>query len=308
MNAAIRAVVRTGLDKGWEVFGVRHGYAGSIAQDIVPLTQRDVGGILQRGGTILGSARSQEFRTQEGQEKALRGFQQLGIDALFVIGGNGSQAGAYALSKRGFPVVGIASTIDNDLYGTDVSIGVDTALNIALEAIDRLKVTASSHQRAFLVEVMGRDCGYLALMSGIAGGAEAIVLPEVETNPEIIADEIRIAYERGKAHAIVVVAEGATYNAEALAAYFQQHREELGFELRVTTLGHVQRGGEPGAFDRLLATRLGAGATERLAEGEHGVLVGWLKGEVRSTPLAEVVSNRKALDMNLVELSKVLAH
>jgi 6-phosphofructokinase 1 len=207
----------------------------------------------------------------------------------------------------GFPVVGVASTIDNDLYGSDITIGVDTALNIALEAIDRLKVTASSHQRAFLVEVMGRNCGYLALMSGIAGGAESIVLPEVEIQPETIAEELHSAYERGKPHAIVVVAEGAEYNAEKLVAYFQEHRQTLGFELRATTLGHVQRGGEPGAYDRLLATRLGAAATQRLADGEHGVLVGLLKGEIKSTPLAEVATNTKPLDMSLVELARVLA-
>lgn len=307
MNAAIRAVVRTGIERGWEVIGVRHGYAGCIAQEVMPLTARDVGGILQRGGTILGSARSQEFRTEKGRTTALRNFHQLNIEALVVIGGNGSQTGAHALSQMGFPVVGIASTIDNDLYGSEITIGVDTALNIALEAIDRLKVTASSHERAFLVEVMGRDCGYLALMAGIAGGAEAIVIPEVETDPETIADEIRVAYERGKAHAIVVVAEGAKYDAEKLAAYFHEHRDGLGFDLRVTTLGHVQRGGEPGAFDRLLATRFGAAATTCLANGEYGVLVGLLKGEIKTTPLAEVVAGRKMLDMNLVGLAKSLA-
>jgi 6-phosphofructokinase 1 len=307
MNAAIRAVVRTGLDKGWEVIGIRHGYSGCISRDTVPLAARDVGGIIQRGGTILGSARSKEFKTEQGRATAVRNFNQLGIEALVVIGGNGSQSGAYALSQMGFPVVGIASTIDNDLYGSEITIGVDTALNIALEAIDRLKVTASSHQRVFLVEVMGRDCGYLALMAGIAGGAEAIVIPEVDTDPETIADEIRIAYQRGKAHAIVVVAEGAKYDADKLGAYFQEHREELGFDLRVTTLGHVQRGGEPGAFDRLLATRFGAAATTCLAAGEHGVLIGLLKGEIKPTPLAEVVANRKTLDMNLVGLAKSLA-
>jgi 6-phosphofructokinase 1 len=307
MNAAIRAVVRTGIERRWEVIGVRHGYAGCIAQDVVPLTARDVGGILQRGGTILGSARSEAFRTEEGRATALRNFQNLGIEALVVIGGNGSQTGSYALSQMGFPVIGIASTIDNDLYGSDITIGVDTALNIALEAIDRLKITASSHQRAFLVEVMGRDCGYLALMAGIAGGAESIVIPEIQTDPETVADEIRIAYERGKAHAIVVVAEGAKYDAEKLAGYFKEHREELGFDLRMTTLGHVQRGGEPGAFDRLLATRFGAAATACLANGEHGVLVGLLKGEIKTTPLAEVVASRQALDMNLIALAKSLA-
>ncbi|MGB9634749.1 MAG: ATP-dependent 6-phosphofructokinase, partial [Chloroflexaceae bacterium] len=179
MNAAIRAVVRTGLDKGFEVFGVRHGYRGLIAGEFSLLTARDVGGIMQRGGTILGSARSEEFRTAEGQREALRRLGDAGIEALVVIGGNGSQTGSYALAKAGFPVVGVASTIDNDLYGSEITLGVDTALNIALEAIDRLKVTASSHLRAFVVEVMGRDCGYLALMTGIAGGAEAVTLPEV---------------------------------------------------------------------------------------------------------------------------------
>ena len=206
-----------------------------------------------------------------------------------------------------FPVVGVASTIDNDLYGSDITIGVDTALNIALEAIDRLKVTALSHERAFLIEVMGRDCGYLALMAGIAGGTEAIVIPEVETNPEVLAGELRSAYERGQAHALVVVAEGAKYNAGALVDYFKEDKERLGFDLRVTTLGHVQRGGAPSAYDRLLATRLGADAVDRLARGEHGVLVGLVKGEITATPLAEVVSNKKLLDLRLLKLAQKLA-
>jgi 6-phosphofructokinase 1 len=230
MNAAIRAVVRTGLDRGWEVFGVRHGFAGLTAGDFLSLGARDVGGIIQRGGTALWSARCPEFKTEEARREALDQLQRRNISALVVIGGDGSQKGSHAISQMGFPVVGVASTIDNDLYGSEITIGVDTALNIALEAIDRLKVTASSHQRAFLVETMGRDCGYLALMAGIAGGAEAIVIPEVETNPELIAAELRGAYDRGKAHAIVVVAEGAEYNAEKLARYFKEHRERLGFD------------------------------------------------------------------------------
>ncbi len=307
MNAAIRAVVRTGLDRGWEVFGVRQGYAGLIAGDFVSLGVRDVGGVIQRGGTMLGSSRCPEFKNEESREKALDQLRRRAISGLVVIGGNGSQAGSHALWQMGFPVVGVASTIDNDLYGSEITIGVDTALNIALEAIDRLKVTASSHQRAFLVETMGRDCGYLALMAGIAGGAEAIVIPEVETNPEFLASELRLAYDRGKAHAIVVVAEGAKYNAEELARYFKEHRARLGFDLRVTTLGHVQRGGAPGAFDRLLATRLAAAATERLARGEYGVLVGLLDGKIAATPLDEVVANRKTLDPGLLELAGILA-
>jgi len=307
MNAAIRAVVRTGLYKGWKVFGVHHGYAGLISGDMEQLEARDVSGIIQQGGTVLGSARCLEFETEDGRWKALRELNQHGIEALVVIGGNGSQSGAYALSQMDFPVVGVASTIDNDLYGSEITIGVDTALNIALEAIDRLKVTASSHQRAFLIEVMGRKCGYLALMSAIAGGAEAVVIPEVETDPEALATELRDSYKRGKSHALIVVAEGATYNAEALLRYFQEHRERLGFDLRATTLGHVQRGGAPGAFDRLLATRLGAGATEHLAQGEYGILMGLNKGEITPTPLAEAVANKKPLDMRLLELAHVLA-
>jgi len=201
----------------------------------------------------------------------------------------------------------VASTIDNDLYGSEITIGVDTALNIALEAIDRLKVTASSHQRAFIVEVMGRDCGYLALMSAIAGGAEAVVIPEVESDPEAIATELRDSYRRGKSHAIIVVAEGAKYNAEGLLEYFKVHRERLGFELRATTLGHVQRGGAPGAYDRLLATRLGAAAVQRLAAGEHGILMGLLHGEIQATPLAEVAATKKCLDLSLLKLADALA-
>ena len=223
-----------------------------------------------------------------------------------VIGGNGSQTGSQALQQMGLPVIGVASTIDNDLYGSDMAIGVDTALNVALETIDRLKATAALPRRAFLVEVMGRECGYLALMTGIAGGAEAIVIPEVETDPEALATELRASYER-KSRALVVVAEGARYNARALVDYFEQHAERLGLELRSIALGHVQRGGEPGAFDRLLATRLGAAAVDHLAQGDHGILVGLLRGEVGTTPLDEVVAGQKPLDPKMLELAHILA-
>jgi 6-phosphofructokinase 1 len=307
MNAAIRAVVRTGLDKGWEMFGVRRGYTGLIDNDLLPLGARDVSGIIQQGGTVLGSTRCPEFETEEGRLKALKILEENDIYALIVIGGNGSQAGACALSQMGYPVVGVASTIDNDLYGSDVTIGVDTALNVALEAIDRLKVTAESHQRAFIVEVMGRDCGYLALMAGIAGGAEFVIIPEVDTDPEMVAVQLHTDYERGKKHALVVVSEGARYNAERLRHYFDEHRERLGFELRVTTLGHVQRGGAPGAYDRLLATRLGAAATDCLIQGRHGIMVGLINGAVTSTPLAEVAANKKQLDLGFLELARVLS-
>jgi 6-phosphofructokinase 1 len=289
------------------VFGIRRGFSGLIAGNFISLEARDVGGILQQAGTMLGSARCPEFRTEEGQINALRQLGAHGIEALVVIGGNGSQTGAHQLTQMGFPVVGVASTIDNDLYGAEITIGVDTALNIALEAIDRLKVTASSHQRAFLVEVMGRDCGYLALAAAVAGGAESVIIPEMETDPETLAAELRGAYQRGKPHALVVVAEGAKFNAERLIHHFAEHRQRLGFELRATILGHVQRGGTPGAFDRLLATRLGAAAVERLALGESGVLLGLNRGEITATPLDDVVANKKPLDLSLFELARVLA-
>ncbi|MDI7276707.1 MAG: 6-phosphofructokinase, partial [Anaerolineae bacterium] len=197
--------------------------------------------------------------------------------------------------------------IDNDLPCTDISIGVDTAVNVALEAIDRLRVTASSHQRAFLVEVMGRKQGYLALASGMAGGAELIIIPEVPVEPEQIAQGLREAYDRGKEHAIAVVAEGARYNAEAIAHYFREHGERLGFELRVTTLGHVQRGGAPGAFDRLLATRFGSAAVETLLRGEVGIVVVIQSGQVTTVPVEQVVHGTKPLDLRLYELAQVLA-
>lgn len=307
MNAAIRSVVRTGIDAGWEVYGIHHGYAGLLADDFIPLGARDVGGILQRGGTFLGSARCPEFKTEAGQRQALDILGRRSMQGLVVIGGNGSQAGSAALAHLGFPVVGVASTIDNDLYGSEITIGVDTALNIALEALDRLKVTAESHHRAFLVEVMGRDCGYLALMAGIAGGAEAICIPEVAVDPEEIADQIRSAYQRGKPHALVVVAEGARYDAEALVAYFKEHQERLGFDLRATTLGHVQRGGAPGAFDRLLASRLGAAAVRFLQAGQTGVLAGLNRSEITATPLPQVIANKKTLDQDLLDLAGILA-
>ncbi len=306
MNAAIRAVVRCGIDKGWDIFGIRNGYAGLISGNINRLGTRDVGGILHKGGTMLGSARCKEFFTEEGRRKGIRALRQIGIDALVVIGGNGSQTGSYHLHKLGYPVVGIASTIDNDLCGSEMTIGVDTALNIALEAIDRLKVTASSHQRAFLIEVMGRNCGYIALMAGLAGGAEYILIPEVETDPEDIAETLRLAYEHGKAHAIIVVAEGAKYNAEALTGFFEQHKDRLGFKIRATILGHVQRGGRPGAYDRILASRFGQGAVDAIDREEFGTLVGLNKGEITTTPLEEVISNQKTISMEMVKLAHLL--
>ncbi len=306
MNAAIRSVVRCAVSKGWTTFGVRNGYQGLIDGLFEPMGTREVGGILQRGGTILGSARCEEFKTVEGRERAIRSLNRRGVDALVVIGGNGTQTGSYNLSEMGFPVVGIASTIDNDLFGSDITLGVDTALNIALEAIDRLKVTASSHQRAFIVEVMGRNCGYIALMSGLAGGAEAITLPEYDTDVETLAETLRLAYEHGKSHAIIVTAEGAKYNAAALTEYFKTNRDRLGFSVRSTILGHVQRGGEPTAADRVLGSKFGLGAIEAIEREEFGVLVGIKENHIITTPLADIVGKSKPLDEELLRLFTIL--
>jgi 6-phosphofructokinase 1 len=238
---------------------------------------------------------------------ALHRLRGAGIDGLIVIGGNGSQTGAHALHTMGFPVVGVASTIDNDLYGSDVTIGVDTALNVALNAIDNLKVTAHSHRRALLVEVMGRNCGYLALMAGIAGGAEAIVIPEVEMSPEQLAELIQKAYDRGKPHSIVVVAEGAKYNADGFCKYFEQHELLTGYEFRSTVLGYVQRGAVPTCADRLLGTRLGCHAVEQLMAGNTGVLAGICNGSLVTTPLDEVIRGKKPLDPWFLKAAELLA-
>ena len=312
MNMAIRSVTRSALARGWRVFGVRGGFAGLIAppeaDKISQLQARDVGGILGEGGTVLGSARCPEFRQPEARQRGLDNLARLGVDALVVIGGNGSQAGSHALAQAGLDVVGLASTIDNDLVGSDITLGADTALNVAVEAVDKLRVTASSHHRASIVEVMGRDCGYLGLAVGLATGAEAIVLPEVEMSPEQVAERIADAYRRGKAHAVVIVAEGAAHDGPTLARLLsEQHCERIGFDVRVTVLGHIQRGGTPTAFDRLLGARLGSHAIDCLARDETGVLVGLHGKQMSTTPLAEVVGKQKPLDLDLVELARVLA-
>lgn len=307
MNAAIRAVTRSALDQGMTVHGVRQGWQGLVDDQFRPLSARDVGGIIQVGGTLLGSARSAEFREESGRSRALRNLAQRGIEGLVAIGGNGSQTGSYMFSQLGVAVVGVASTIDNDLLGTDISIGCDTALNVTLEAIDHLRTTGSSHNRAFLVETMGRDCGYLATMAGLAGGAEVISTPEHEVPAGEIAQRLRAAYERGKTHAIVVIAEGVKENTARILAYFDADKQRTGFELRATTLGHVVRGAPPSAFDRILATRLGVGAVKSLSDGETGVLIGWQKNEVTRTPLADIVGRTKPVDAELVELARILA-
>jgi len=306
LNACIRAVVRTAIGYGMRVMGIERGYAGLIEGTMREMDARSVGGIIGRGGTILGTARSEEFKTEMGRKRALRNLNRNGVEGLVVIGGDGSFRGALKLYQMGFPVIGVPGTIDNDIPYTDMCIGVDTALNTVLESIDRIKDTASSHRRAFLIEVMGRDCGYLALMGGIAGGAEMVLIPEVETSLEEVAAHLEDAYIRGKAHCIIVVAEGYKPGTRAVADYLKARQEELGFGVRVTVLGHVQRGGSPTAFDRLLATRLGCAAVQQLREGKSGVMVGLIGNKITVTPLEKVVSEKKHLDLKFYELAKVL--
>lgn len=305
MNAAVRAVVRTALEHDVETYGIRQAYAGLVNGDISPLTSREVSGILQRGGTILQTARNEEFKTQSGQNKALRNLSSLGIEGVVVIGGDGSMRGATLLDKLGVKVIGVPASIDNDMWGTNMAIGVDTALNTILDAIDKLRDTASSHQRGFIVEVMGRDCGYLALMGGILGGAEIIVTPEDPPTMEEISTALKDAYVRGKAHAIAVVAEGAPYKTTTLAEYLNE--QNTGFEIRITILGHIQRGGSPSAFDRLLATRLGVGAAERLIAGESGVMVGLDGREISTMPLEDVTSRPRPINPAYFKMAHTLS-
>lgn len=305
MNPAVRAVVRTATTKGAEVFGIRQAFAGLLAGDFERMTSRDVSGIMQRGGTILQTARNAEFETPAGQKRALRRLNEHGIEGLVVIGGDGSLRGAQALHLLGFPVVGIPGSIDNDIWGTNMSIGVDTALNTILDAVDKLRDTAASHERCFLLEVMGRNCGYLATMGGILGGAEFIVIPEHPTTLEEIGKTLEDAYMRGKSHAMGVVAEGANLKTHEIAEYLENH--EVGFEVRVTSLGHVVRGGKPSAFDRLLATRMGVAAVEYLLAGETGIMVGLHGRDIGTVTLLDAITNERSITDSYVEMAGMLA-
>jgi 6-phosphofructokinase 1 len=305
MNPCIRAVVRAAAAKGIKVIGIESGYEGLIHGDFHPMGARDVGGILQRGGTILKTARSEDFRTPHGQREAIRQMNNAGIDALVVVGGDGSLNGALKLSAQGVPVVGIPGSIDNDLYGTDMSVGVDTALNTIVETIDKLRDTATSHNHAFFVETMGRSCGYLALMSGIVCGAEMALIPEVETPIEEVSRAIEDAYRRGKQHCIIVVAEGFKPGTSKLAEMISEI--DTGFHTRVTILGHVQRGGSPTPFDRLLATRFGVQAVEFLAAGKMGVMTGLDGRDIVGVPLVDVISRPRVLSPEFIAMAKFLA-
>jgi 6-phosphofructokinase 1 len=303
MNAAIRAVVRTGISQHVEVIGVRHGFQGLVEGIYTLMDAGSVSGIINRGGTILGSARSMTYKTPEGFAQAVENLRQAGIEGLVVIGGNGSQRGNYELhTKADFPVVGVASTIDNDLYGSDYTIGFDTAVNTALESLDRLRDTATSHDRIFIIEVMGRSRGFVALHVGVAGGAEVVLLPEIPWKVEQIVDTIQTGYRRGKKSFLIVVAEGAA-RGEALA---QQLEQITGYDTRATVLGHVQRGGTPSAADRVLASQLGSYAVKFLLAGQRGVLIGEQSNTITTTPLEEVWSKDKPLDPEQLALVQVL--
>lgn len=305
MNAAIRAVVRASMANGAQVLGVINGFDGLINGEFKPLGARDVGGILQRGGTILQTSRSAHFMLAKGQREAIRRMNEAGMDGLVVIGGEGSLKGALALHQQGVKVVGVPGSIDNDVWGTNICIGTDTAMNTIMDAVDKLRDTASSHHRAFLIETMGRNCGYLAMMAGIACGAEIVLIPEVEVTLEEVGRAIENAYKRGKTHAIMINAEGSGLRTTELAKALDDM--DVGFKTRVTILGHIQRGGSPTAYDRLLASRMGVKAVTALLAGTSGVMTG-LKGHgIEYIPLEDVITNKRPTNLEYYEMTKVLA-
>lgn len=306
MNAAIRAVVRTALHHGVETYGVKRGFAGLVDGDFELLSSRSVSGIIQQAGTILGSSRLPEFKESKVQHRAIKNLNEQKIEGVIIIGGNGSQMGSYAMAQDGFPVIGIASTIDNDLIGSEPTIGVDTAINVALESVDRLKVTAASHRRAIVVEVMGRMCGYIALMTGLASGAEAVLIPEKELSFEEVVARIKRAYQQGKTNALIVVAEGSRHNVQELVESLKPYEDDLGFHIRFTILGHVQRGGAPTQCDRVLATRLGVRAVEMILKNETNILLGQENQKIKVTPLRNVVGREKKLDLELLRMATIL--
>jgi 6-phosphofructokinase 1 len=307
MNAAVRAVVRTGVYHGLEVFGIERGYKGMIDGAIRPLGPRDVSGIIGRGGTMLFTARCQEFRERAGRELAAAQLAKLRIDGVVVIGGDGSYRGAEKLSKEfGIRCVGLPGTIDNDIGGTDFTIGFDTAINTAMDAVDRIRDTAASHDRIFFVEVMGRSSGYVAMISGIAGGAENIIVPESLTDIDTLVQRLREGQARGKRSSIIVVAEGDEVGRASSIAARVAERSEFK-DNRVTVIGHLQRGGSPTAFDRVLASRMGVRAVEALLEGESGKMVSVSGQNMLLRPLAEAWELRTRFDPGLLRVAHVLS-
>jgi 6-phosphofructokinase 1 len=303
MNAAVRAVVRKAIYQGLEVVGIQRGYYGLLKKEFIPLNLRSVGDIIQRGGTMLRTARCEEFKSQPGVLEGVQNIQEQGIEGLVVIGGDGSFRGALALAQHGLPVVGIPATIDNDLEGTDYSIGYDTALNNVVDAIDKIRDTATSHERTFILEVMGHKSGQIALIAGLAGGAESILIPEVPYDIDELIFKLDRGISRGKLHSIIVVAEGAGSGVEI----GEQIRQRTGHEIRVTILGHVQRGGSPTVVDRLLACRMGARAVDMILRGETNKMVGIRSRNLVVVDLEEVLQQNRELDLELYELAGILS-
>jgi len=298
MNAAIRAVVRKGIYHGVEVYGITNGFQGLMAGKIKKMNLGSVGDIIQRGGTILYSARSEEFKTDEGQEIAIENLRALGIEGLIVLGGDGSFKGAQKLTEKGFPCVGVPCTIDNDIPGTDFTIGFDTALNTIVEAVDKIRDTATSHERTYVIEVMGRNAGDLALWSGLANGAESVIIPERDEPFENVIERLKRGHARGKKHSIIILAEGVGSGME-LGKRIEQTSK---LETRVTVLGHLQRGGQPTGADRVLSSRLGAKAVDLLLGGKAGIMVGIINNQLTHHDIGTTLSKPHNLDMSLYKL------
>lgn len=304
MNAAVRAIVRFGIDRGMEVYGISRGYEGLIDGEIEKMERRSVGDILQRGGTILKTARSKRFMTGEGQERAVRNLETFRIDALVVIGGNGSYAGALELSKRGVPVICLPGTIDNDLGYTDYTIGFDTAVNTVLDAITRIRDTSSAHERTTVIEVMGRHCGDIAIYSGLAGGAEYVLIPEVEPDLNDISLKILEGVNKGRLHSIIINAEGSMYPSDVLV---ENLSERTGREVKLVVLSYLQRGGSPTLQDRLLATECGAKAVELIDNGIYNKAIGTVGGEIMGFDLEEALKQENCFDRRLYDAIGVLS-
>ncbi len=303
MNAAIRSVVRKCIYHDIEVYGIYYGYQGLIDGNIEKMEIGSVGDIIQRGGTMLYTARCEDFKTPEGRQKGIDQLEKHGIDGLVVIGGDGSFMGAKKLTEAGYPCIGVPGTIDNDIPMTDFTIGFDTALNTVIDAIDKIRDTATSHERTYVIEVMGRDAGDIALWAGLADGAESILIPEVDDNFEDIIDRLNRGHERGKRHSIIIVAEGVGSGFD----YGQRIQEATNLETRVTVLGHTQRGGSPTAFDRVLASRLGAQAVDILIEGKAGRMVGIQNNKLVDHDIIEALNNKHQVDLDMYKLSKELS-
>ncbi|MED5048973.1 6-phosphofructokinase [Bacillus siamensis] len=303
MNAAVRAVVRKAIYHNVEVYGIYNGYSGLISGKIEKLELGSVGDIIHRGGTKLYTARCPEFKTVEGREKGIENLKRLGIEGLVVIGGDGSYMGAKKLTEHGFPCVGVPGTIDNDIPGTDFTIGFDTALNTVIDAIDKIRDTATSHERTYVIEVMGRHAGDIALWAGLAGGAESILIPEADYDMEEIIGRLKRGHDRGKKHSIIIVAEGVGSGVE----FGKRIEEETNLETRVSVLGHIQRGGSPSASDRVLASRLGAYAVELLLKGKGGRCVGIQNNKLVDHDIIEILESKHTVEPNMYQLSKELS-